>query len=81
MLYTYPCTCPNPKEPVTSKERVINSQYWCQTVGYTEDEQQNTNNNVCNGEESDHRHQHFEAQINETLETQYLHLRQFRTAL
>ena len=67
-MYTYPCTCPNPKKAVTSKESLIP----CHTVSYPEDEQQSTNNNMRNGEVSDHGHRHFEAQNNETVETQYL---------
>ena len=63
---TYPCTNPNPTEHVTGYKHVIVSEHCCYTISDTEDNQQSTNKNMCNGENSDPRDHclrycHFEA--------------------
>ena len=54
-MNTYPNTNPNPIEPVTSYKHVFVAEHCCHTVSYAEDNQQSTNNDMKNGENSDHR--------------------------
>ena len=65
-MNTYPCTCRNPKQPERTPKHEIIAQYGCHTVKYAKDDQQSTNNEMCNGEDSDPRHHHFEKKNHET---------------
>ena len=63
-MKTYPYSYPNPK----ASETIIEVGIWdiCRSVSYPETTQQNTNKNMCNGENSDPRDHclrycHFEA--------------------
>ena len=54
-MITYPSTYPNAIESVASKKHVSAAEHCCHTVSYAEDNQQSTNNDMKNGENSDHR--------------------------